>query len=149
GSLHRMHSLEQFVTPFTMKGSHQITVLFGLLMIMVSESIRFRVKRAYYSASILLVGGTIALILKGFEYEEALFLLFVFLLLWLSKDRFNRKEPIFTLRRMIAWAGISLLIIVLYLLVGLSTNELPPGVLAHAKWHVRYTLKDEELLREG
>ncbi|MGO4109954.1 bifunctional lysylphosphatidylglycerol flippase/synthetase MprF [Paenibacillus sp. YAF4_2] len=149
GSWHRMHMLEQFVTPFTMKGSHQLTVLIGLLMIMVSESIRYRVKRAYYMALILLVGGTMALILKGFEYEEAIFLLFVCLLLWLSKDRFNRKESVFTVRKTIAWAGISLLVIVLYLSVGLSTNEIPPGVLAHAKWHARYSLKDDELLREA
>ncbi|WP_336772819.1 bifunctional lysylphosphatidylglycerol flippase/synthetase MprF [Paenibacillus sp. MMO-58] len=149
GSWHRMHLLEEFVTPFTMKGSHQLAVLIGLLMLMVSEGIRFRVKRAYFLAMILLIGGTFALILKGFEIEEAIFLLFVCLLLWLSKDRFNRVEAIFTLRKTIAWAGISLIVVLLYLSVGISTNELPPGVLHHAKWHARYTLKNEELLREG
>ncbi|GLX66842.1 bifunctional lysylphosphatidylglycerol flippase/synthetase MprF [Paenibacillus glycanilyticus] len=149
GSWHRMHLLEQFVTPFTMKGSHQLAVLIGLLMLMVSEGIRFRVKRAYFLAMVLLIGGTFALILKGFEYEEAIFLLFVCLLLWLSKDRFNRKEAIFTLRKTIGWAAISLIVMVLYLSLGLSTNELPPGLLHHAKWYERYTLKDEDLLREG
>jgi Uncharacterized conserved protein len=149
GSWYRMQLLEQFVTPFTMKGSHQLAVLIGLLMLMVSEGIRFRVKRAYFLAMILLIGGTFALILKGFEYEEAIFLLLVCLLLWLSKDRFNRKEAVFTLRKTIGWAAISLVVMLLYLSVGVSTNELPPGVLAHAKWHARYTIKDEELLREG
>ncbi|MCM3626577.1 bifunctional lysylphosphatidylglycerol flippase/synthetase MprF [Paenibacillus glycanilyticus] len=149
GSWYRMQLLEQFVTPFTMKGSHQLAVLIGLLMLMVSEGIRFRVKRAYFLAMILLLGGTLALILKGFEYEEAIFLLLVCLLLWLSKARFTREESVFTLRKTIGWAGISLFVMLLYLSVGISTNELPPGMLHHAKWHTRYTLKDEELLQEG
>ncbi|QAY67677.1 bifunctional lysylphosphatidylglycerol flippase/synthetase MprF [Paenibacillus protaetiae] len=150
GSWHRMHLLEQYVTPFTMKGSHQLAVLFGLLMLMVSESLRFRVKRAYYAALFLLVGGTASLVLKGFEFEEAVFLLFVLLLLWLSKDRFNRKEAPFSLSRTFIWAAVSLIVIALYLSLGLSTNELPPELSKfHAHWYARYTLKDGELQREA
>ncbi|WP_162162959.1 bifunctional lysylphosphatidylglycerol flippase/synthetase MprF [Gorillibacterium massiliense] len=149
GYWHRMHALEHFITPLTMKTSHQITVLIGLIMLTVSEGIRLRARRTYYFTLLLLAAGSIALLLKGFAYEEAIFLGCIFLLLWMSKDRFNREETPLSFSKTAAWAGFTLFVSLLYFSVGHLTKQPLPVTHSHAKWLSRFALKDYELRRES
>ncbi|MCC3371749.1 bifunctional lysylphosphatidylglycerol flippase/synthetase MprF [Cohnella sp. REN36] len=148
GQWHRMHLLEQYITPLTMKGSHQLTVLIGLLMLVLSEGIRLQVKRAYYATLVLLTAGAVFSILKGFDYEEALFLAFVFILLWVSKDRFRREEVVFSVRKVAVWGAVTLVVTILYLSVGRLANE-PPERWIPTKVYTRYMLRDQDFLHEA
>ncbi|MBD3921967.1 bifunctional lysylphosphatidylglycerol flippase/synthetase MprF [Paenibacillus sp. PR3] len=154
GQWHRMSALEHYVTPLTMKSSHQLTVLIGLSMLIVSEGIYRRVKRAYYFTLVLLLSGSVFSILKGFDYEEALFLAVIYVLLWLSKDRFNRKQLSFHWHKTVLWAGITLIVALLYGTIGsLANNPIPSAAshLAHEhmRWLAKFALKDYELRREA
>ncbi|MCD9021401.1 bifunctional lysylphosphatidylglycerol flippase/synthetase MprF [Cohnella silvisoli] len=148
GEWHRMQLLEQYVTPVTMRFSHQVTVLVGLLMLIVSEGIWLQVKRAYYATLVLLIAGSIFSLLKGFDYEETLFFGIVFLLLWISKSRFHRQQAVYPLRKMMLWTAVMLLVTVLYLSVSNLTNNGPKWWFP-AKLQDRYLLRDQELVREA
>ncbi|OAO89068.1 hypothetical protein AXX17_ATUG04840 [Arabidopsis thaliana] len=148
GNWHRMHLLEHYITPLTMKGSHQLSMLLGLAMVLVSDGIRLQVRRAYYATLILLASGILFSILKGLDYEEAIFLGFVFLLIWVSKDRFYRKQAIFSPARIIVWASITLVVSVLYFTIGQWTNSTPLHYRAFLNYQ-RYGIKDDAILRES
>ncbi|MFA9422566.1 MAG: bifunctional lysylphosphatidylglycerol flippase/synthetase MprF [Sedimentibacter sp.] len=72
--------------------SHQLSICIGVLLIAISIEIGMKVKRAYKVTFYLLILGAIFTFLKGFDYEEAIFLSVVLLLLYFSKDSFHRKS---------------------------------------------------------
>lgn len=75
-----------------MQWSHQLSICIGILLITISIEIGMKVKRAYKMTLFLLISGAIFTFLKGFDYEEAIFLGLVFMLLYFSKDSFFRKS---------------------------------------------------------
>lgn len=72
--------------------SHQLSICIGILLIFMSIEIGMKVKRAYSLTLYLLSFGATFTFLKGFDYEEAVFVCIVFLLLYLSKNSFYRKS---------------------------------------------------------
>lgn len=72
--------------------SHQLSILIGIILITISRDIGMKVKRAYKITWWLLLLGAVFTFLKGFDYEEATFLLIVLILLRSSKDSFYRKS---------------------------------------------------------
>lgn len=77
--------------------SRQLSISIGILLIYVSNEIRMKVKRAYKLTWWLLVLGAIFTFLKGFDYEEAIFLSVVLILLRMSKGSFYRRSLPFNL----------------------------------------------------
>lgn len=75
-----------------MQLSHQLSIIIGIILVNISREIRLKVKRAYTITLWFLILGMIFTFLKGFDYEEALFLLIVLILLRVSKDSFYRKS---------------------------------------------------------
>lgn len=148
GDWSRMHWLEHFVTPLTMKGSHELSTLVGLAMLLISNGIRLRVKRAYDATLLLLAGGVVFSLLKGVDYEEAVFLGIVFALLWISKNRFTRLQAVYSLRSVIGWAAATLVVMLLYSQVGQWTNDVPHRFV-HAKLYARYAVHDPQFVREA
>ena len=72
--------------------SHRASILIGLMLIMTSKEVFFKVKRAYYvTLTLLIVGGAFAFI-KDLDYKEGIFILGVIILLILSKKSFYRKS---------------------------------------------------------
>lgn len=72
--------------------SHQLSISIGILLITISREIKMKVKRAYKVTWWLLLLGALFTFVKGIDYEEAIFLVIVLLLLRLSKDSFYRKS---------------------------------------------------------
>lgn len=72
--------------------SRQLSVSIGILLLVISKDIRMKVKRAYKSTWWLLAFGVIFTFTKGFDFEEAIFLISVMILLRLSKKSFYRKS---------------------------------------------------------
>jgi phosphatidylglycerol lysyltransferase len=75
-----------------MQWSHQLSITIGIILLNISREIRMRVKRAYNITWWLLLLGAVFMMLKGFKYEEALFLLTVLIILRASKDSFYRRS---------------------------------------------------------
>lgn len=72
--------------------SHRASVLIGLMLIMTSKEVFFKVKRAYYvTLTLLIIGGVFAFI-KDLDYAEGIFILGVIILLRLSKKSFYRES---------------------------------------------------------
>lgn len=70
--------------------SHRVSLFIGLCMLLLADEIRFRIRRAWIACLLLLGSGGIFTFLKGLDFEELLFLMLVFILLWLSRDVFQR-----------------------------------------------------------
>lgn len=79
----------------TLQLSHQISITVGVLLITISKDIAMKVKRAYRFTWWLLLLGGIFTFLKGFDYEEAIFLVGVLILLRMSKKSLYRKSTPF------------------------------------------------------
>lgn len=77
--------------------SRQLSISIGILLIYVSKDIRMKIKRAYKLTWWLLILGAVFTFLKGFDYEEAVFLTIVLILLRMSKESFHRKSLPFDL----------------------------------------------------
>ncbi len=69
--------------------SHRISLAIGLVMLLLADEIRIRIRRAWLACLVLLVFGGIFTFMKGMDFEEMFYLAVVFLLLWLSKPVFN------------------------------------------------------------
>lgn len=145
----RMRSLHKFVTPLTMKLSHQITVLIGFILIMLSRGIHLKLRRAYRMTVILLAVGAFFSILKGFDFEEAILLSAVGVLLYISRERFYRNHAAIQGRTLAFWFAITLLVAAGYYLVGDWTRPVPYHWLAPGHGHDTLVLKERELIRSS
>ncbi|CAK7057214.1 bifunctional lysylphosphatidylglycerol flippase/synthetase MprF [Tissierella carlieri] len=72
--------------------SRQLSICIGILLIVISREIRMKVKRSYKITMWLLFFGAIFAFIKGFAYEEAIFLILVLIILKMSKHSFYRKS---------------------------------------------------------
>lgn len=146
--LHGSYALNHWVTLHTMKVSHHFTVLVGLMLIVLSTGIRKQVQRAYYATLALLAAGIVFSLAKGMDVEEAIFLALVLIFLWMSKDRFRRKDVIFTRRSLPGLLITTASMTVLYIAVGLNTMpDTTRKIYRHLPY--RYLVSEHEHLRSG
>jgi phosphatidylglycerol lysyltransferase len=83
--------------------SHLLSVAAGVLLIALSRGIAEQVRSAYHLTMALLIGGAVLSLLKGIDYEEAITLSVVALLLRMQRNRFYRESyPLFS-PRSLAW----------------------------------------------
>ncbi|MDO3410958.1 bifunctional lysylphosphatidylglycerol flippase/synthetase MprF [Saccharibacillus sp. CPCC 101409] len=134
GLLERLHFMSRFLSTPLMKLSQQISVVIGFLLIILSMGISLRLRRAHRLTSLLLVAGAVFTFVKAFDYEEAIVLLFVALLLWVSRARFNRSGATLPGKRILLWFGFTLLVAFSYYLIGSSVR---PGFLYHLPRGIR------------
>lgn len=124
GLLSRLKFAEELLSAPLMRLSHQLSVIIGLMLIVLSWGISHRIKRAYQWTLGLLVAGAVFTFAKAFDYEEALFLLAVAVLLYISRTRFYRISAPVNPGRTGGWALVTLLIGYLYILIATGTQ--PP-----------------------
>ena len=96
GVFDRLRIAQEFLSSPIMNISHQLTVAAGFILLGLSRGLSSRVKRAFHLAIIVLIGGAIFSIFKGFDYEEAIFLFIVACLLLASKRQFYRESYVVT-----------------------------------------------------
>ncbi|WP_141504938.1 bifunctional lysylphosphatidylglycerol flippase/synthetase MprF [Paenibacillus luteus] len=137
GMLYRIHFTEELLSLPIMRLSHQLSVIIGIMLIVLSRGISLRVKRAYYWALLLLCSGALFTLAKAFDYEEAIFLLLVALLLWVSRHRFYRVAIPLGKWSALGWGIITLLIVYGYSVIGSLIHpafmkHLPPK--ANKEW---------------
>lgn len=85
------------------EASHLLGSIAGLLLLFMARAVRLRIDAAYYGILLLLGTGSIASLLKGFDWQEALVMM-VLLTLFLSSRRFfYRKSSLFSMPFSWSW----------------------------------------------
>ncbi|WP_040949045.1 bifunctional lysylphosphatidylglycerol flippase/synthetase MprF [Gorillibacterium massiliense] len=137
GLWRRLHVAEEILSIPLMKLSLQLSVIIGIMLIVLSRGISLRIKRAYRWTLFLIVAGAIFTLIKAFDFEEAIFLLIVAVLLWLSRDRFYRIGVPFSREQIAKWGLATFLLFWIYDLIASrthpgSTRRIPPN--ADIRW---------------
>jgi phosphatidylglycerol lysyltransferase len=120
--LARLRFADELLTSPLMQLSHVLSVVVGLLLIVLSWGISHRVKRAYWWTLFLLIAGALFTFTKAFDFEEAIFLLIVCILLWISRYEFYRMAAPFSRNNAAIWGLVTLVIAFLYYYVGTGTH---------------------------
>lgn len=100
--------------------SNRISIAIGLILLVLSWRIKERVKRAFNWTLTLLILGALTTFMKGLDFEEAIFLLIIALLLWLSKSRYYRESAPIKNRTLALYLLITAVSIFLYAFLGNS-----------------------------
>jgi phosphatidylglycerol lysyltransferase len=111
-----------------LEASHLAGSVIGLGLLILARALVRRVAAAYQLTLWLLVGGIVASLLKGLEFEQAALLGGVLALLWIGRRAFYRPSAIMAERFTPTWIA-SLAIVV--------TTAVWVGLLAHS--HVEYS----------
>lgn len=118
GILSRLKIAQEFLSSPIMNISHQLTVAAGFILLGLCRGIKYKVKTAYQLAIIVLSSSALFSISKGFDYEEAIFLLIVAVLLMASKKQFYRESYVLTWGTILFDLAAVIFITAMYLLIG-------------------------------
>ncbi|MEI8297860.1 MAG: bifunctional lysylphosphatidylglycerol flippase/synthetase MprF [Pseudomonadota bacterium] len=113
----RLGRLTEVVPLPLLELSHLAGSVIGVGLLVLARALFRRLAAAYHLTFWLLVGGILASLLKGLDFEEALYLGLVLLVLWLARRAFYRPSTIMSQRFTPGWVASVLIIVVLSLLV--------------------------------
>ncbi|WP_042355425.1 bifunctional lysylphosphatidylglycerol flippase/synthetase MprF [Bacillus rubiinfantis] len=142
GIMSRLRIAQELLAFPIINVSHQLTVAAGFLLLGLSRGIEYSVKRAYDITMLALILAALFSIFKGIDYEEAIFLIIVALLLRLSKGQFYRESYVLTWGRTIFDITIILLITSMYLVIGYG--NLPSAKLTIPQQFLPYIIEDSQ-----
>lgn len=92
GAIDRIKIVSRLLSFPILQLSRQLSICVGILLVVISREIRMKVKRSYKITMWLLFLGAIFAMIKGFAYEEAIFLVLVLITLKMSKESFYRRS---------------------------------------------------------
>jgi phosphatidylglycerol lysyltransferase len=101
----RLHLLRHVVPPPMLEVSHLLGSAAGVALLFLAQSLQRRLDAAWHVTVWLLVIGAMASLAKGFDYEEALILLAMVVMLLVARDRFHRKASLLDQRFSPAWVA--------------------------------------------
>jgi phosphatidylglycerol lysyltransferase len=101
----RLALLSRVVPLQVIEASHFLASVAGAGLLVLSQGLRRRLDGAYYLASVLLILGITASMLKGYDYEEATLLLLVLAVLWRTRPAFDRRAAFFETRFSAPWVA--------------------------------------------
>jgi len=99
----RMQMLRHVVPLPLLESSHLLGSAIGLALLFLAQGIQRRLDAAWLVTLVLVVLGAVASLAKGFDYEEALLLSAMAVMLLISRDRFHRKASLFSQRFSPGW----------------------------------------------
>jgi phosphatidylglycerol lysyltransferase len=99
----RLRWLDRVLPLGVIEASHVTGSVAGAVLLLLSQGLARRLDAAYYLATITVGAGVVASLLKGFDYEEALLLVALVVVLRLARPAFNRKAALFATRFSTAW----------------------------------------------
>jgi len=114
----RLAILDRLLPLGAVESSHLLSVIIGVMLVGVARGIHARVRGAYRLAMVLLTSGALLSMLKGIDYEEALFLTMVAALLRARRRDFYRAGFPLLSARTLVWTGWLLLAILGFMLLG-------------------------------
>ncbi|OCA91741.1 bifunctional lysylphosphatidylglycerol flippase/synthetase MprF [Pseudobacillus wudalianchiensis] len=118
GILERIKIAHEFLSFPIMNLSHQLSVAAGFMLLGLSRGINYNVKRTYQLTMIVLGFAALFSLFKGIDYEEAIFMLAVALLLKASQNRFYRESYVLTWGKALFDLTLFFVITSMYLLIG-------------------------------
>jgi phosphatidylglycerol lysyltransferase len=99
----RLGVLRDIVPLPLMELSHLLGSAAGVALLLLARGLQQRMDAAWHVTVGLLAAGIVASLLKGFDYEEALLLSAILLLLLQAKDRFSRRASLLEQRFSVPW----------------------------------------------
>lgn len=118
GIMSRLRVAQELLALPIINVSHQLSVAAGFLLLGLSRGIEYSVKRAYELTMFALILAALFSIFKGIDYEEAIFLIIVALILRSSKGQFYRESYVLTWGKTIFDVTVILIITSMYILIG-------------------------------
>lgn len=101
----RLQLLNRVLPIGVIEASHLLGSVAGAVLLILSQGLARRLDAAYYLTSTTIIAGMAASLLKGFDYEEAVLLLLVFLILRRARPAFDRRAAFFDTRFSLAWSA--------------------------------------------
>jgi phosphatidylglycerol lysyltransferase len=99
----RMHLLRHIVPLPLLEASHLLGSAAGMALLLLAQSVQRRLDAAWHVTLALLIVGAAASLVKGFDYEEAIVLAAMAIMLVAARDRFHRKASLLDQRFSPAW----------------------------------------------
>lgn len=90
----RLAALKHFIPLPLLEISHLLSSISGMLLMLLATGLRRRLDGAYFVTVILLAVGSIFSVVKGFDYEEASWLLLLLLILLPFRNKFYRRSSL-------------------------------------------------------
>jgi phosphatidylglycerol lysyltransferase len=125
---HRLQELSDLLPLSIIEASHFFATIVGVCLLILAQGLRRRLDSAYHITAGLLVAGIAFSLLKGLDYEEAVILFGMLLILMASRREFYRQPSL--LSEPLSPGAIALVLLVV-------TSSLFIGMFAFK--HVRYT----------
>jgi len=119
----RMEWLWDLLPAPAIEFSHFLGSLVGVMLLILARAIQRKVDAAYHLAVALLMAGVVLSLLKGLDYEEAIILLVMLLILLPCKSSFYRKSPIFAGRLTSSWILLAIVAVLCSLWLGIFTYK--------------------------
>lgn len=123
GAIENIRYIREITTLPFINVSHQVSVITGFILLALSNGISYKDRRSFKATLFVLLFASLLFILKGVQYHQALFMLFVALLLYLSKNRFYRRSYVETWGRGAFNTIITALIISSYVVLAILSRE--------------------------
>ena len=102
---HRLALLDRFVPLGVIETSHILGSVAGALLLLLSQGLSRRLDAAYYLTTIVIAAGIAASLLKGADYEEAIVLGLLFVMLRRARPMFDREAALLATRFSPAWTA--------------------------------------------
>lgn len=118
GIMERLKITQELLAMPIVNVSHQLSVAAGFLLLGLSRGIEYSVKRTYDVTMFALILAALFSIFKGIDYEEAIFLITVALLLRMSRGQFYRESYVLTWGKTIFDIMVILIITSMYIIIG-------------------------------
>ena len=140
GIIDRLRIAQEILSFPIINISHQLSVAAGFLLLGLSRGIEYSVKRTYDLTMLVLILAALFSIFKGIDYEEAIFLISVALLLRMSKGQFYRESYDLTWGKTTVDILIITVIISMYIVIGYS--NLPSAKITIPSQFLPYVIED-------
>lgn len=133
GILYRLRFTAHLLTLPVMTLSHQLSIIIGVILLVLARGIRYRVKRAHHLSVFMLLAGAVFTFAKGFDFEEAVFLVFVAFLLWVSKSGFYRTAVPLSFNSFAIMISISVFAVACYWVLGAAMHPATSPFIHHKR----------------
>ena len=117
----RLAPLESLLPLAVVELSHLAGSIIGVALLILARALFRRIRAAYHLTFWLLVAGGAVSLLKGFDYEEAIMLGIVLIVLALGRNAFHRRASILEQRFTPTWAASLVGVVAASVWIGLTT----------------------------
>lgn len=144
----RLAGLAEWIPLSLLEFSHMVGSAVGLGLLILARGLYRRLDGAWWMTLVLLAAGAVASMLKGLDYEEALLLSSILLVLLSSHERFYRRASLLEIRDSRLWLSATLAVVALAVWLSmLSYHDLTFS--EEVWWRFAFDEQTPRLMRAG